>query len=238
MFKLRLAMFCFSIAFCLANLIGLASVNSDRSLFAIARLLEEGKPLTSNFLGKYENWFDAIGSRTMCLPTRQRAVVTLRLSVLDTRLSELQSGDVDNITDVDEAFADALVAIRRLLNCSPADGNAWLRLAMVTTKSEGLSESGLAALERSLWLAPHESWVVNVRAEFVARLIKLGLIEPHVALVLRADALTLARAGNRSDINHFLKLGRHLAIESIHSALPLLEPHRRKEVESILEIIK
>lgn len=184
------------VAMIAGGLFGLTEVAATRSIRDVARLIENDEPLTAAFLDRNElrlprSWIDAT-----CLPERKRAAVSFRLAATDIRMAQPPAGSLDTLEIADQALIDTLDSLERLLECAPTDGNGWFRLAITRNAAEGPSESVITALQRSFWTAPHESWVVRLRAPFVAGLIDAGLNDEGALEVMNGDERTLGLAGN------------------------------------------
>ena len=105
----------------------------------------------------------------LCNPSVARALVTVRLAVSDAVV------EADQFERFDDALNDAAIALRDLLQCSPLDGNGWLRLAMVETQRYGPTMEVVRALQMSYRTAPADLWVMRARIPFVARLVASGV---------------------------------------------------------------
>lgn len=104
-----------------------------------------------------------------CNATVARALVTVRLAMADAVVES------DSFARFDGTLDDAALSLRDLLRCSPLDGNAWLRLAMVEVQRGGPTPAVVQALEASYLAAPVDLWVMRARIPFVARLVTSGV---------------------------------------------------------------
>ena len=78
----------------------------------------------------------------------------------------LNVGDIDTADTALDQTNDTLTS---LLSCAPADGKAWLDLAMITTYREGFTSHALVAYKMSARVAPGESWLAQKRLEFALK---------------------------------------------------------------------
>lgn len=92
----------------------------------------------------------------------RRARLTIALVRLDLALG---GGDLDR---TDRARTAALDSAAALIRCVPADGNAWLRRAMVEVAAVGPTPSVMARFDLADRLAPYEGWVLSARLPFYA----------------------------------------------------------------------
>jgi hypothetical protein len=101
---------------------------------------------------------------TACGDAITRARLTVGLAALDAAIK----GDV--LASIDAAEKSALEIAKHRLSCNPLDGNAWLRYAMIETRSIGPAPAAIDALRLSYWSAPSESWVMEARLAFATPL--------------------------------------------------------------------
>lgn len=102
--------------------------------------------------------------------------------------------------------AGAMRAVSRRLACSPRDGAAWLRFAMIAARGEGGREAVAAALGASYRFAPAEVWVVEPRLEFVT----------HASLA----GGTAPSADYRADLQRFVAFEPTARVAAAYVAAP------------------
>jgi hypothetical protein len=134
-----------------------------------------------------------VGARTAsCNRDLLRSTVSIRLAMFDTISGEGQ--------DAARAGAgeNADAALRALLRCDPADGNAWLRLAIVDANMRGAGGFDSRLIDASRWAAPGEGWILRPRLGFEAQLLAAGLSQ--IGNDFGIDARSLAEAAEAGEI--------------------------------------
>jgi hypothetical protein len=170
----------------------------------------------------------AVSLSRFCEPNIQRSFVSVRLGLVD-RIAR----DVTFIEYYDEALDQAATALRQLLRCVPADGNAWMRLAMIDLQRLGLSQGVIHALKNSYLNAPNEGWVIRARIPFAATLYAAGLPSTEADLILDIDRL-LSR-GSSAEIALLYKLTSSAGRTLFEHSILRLSPERQSTIRLAIE---
>ncbi|NKJ40312.1 hypothetical protein [Rhizobium sp. SG570] len=104
-----------------------------------------------------------------CLDEVSRGALAIRLGALDQAvLSEASDRDIRNL------LAAADQAVKRRLQCTPTDGNAWLLRAQILVQQGGDMTALSRSLDLSYFYAPAEKWIMIPRLRLVSNLIDSG----------------------------------------------------------------
>jgi uncharacterized alpha-E superfamily protein len=123
-----------------------------------------------------------------CFGKAARAQVTLALA----RVNAAQART--DVQALDVARFAAIQSIRERLSCVPADGNAWLQLALIVLVQEGPTALVKQALANSYRHAPYEEWIMTVRLPVIADLaFRAGLDFGDMARMEFAAFMTLGQ---------------------------------------------
>jgi hypothetical protein len=116
---------------------------------------------------------------SICVPgaLHSSAVILLR---------RLEEGYLpDQVAQLDVRMASANSAIRRSLQCSPADPFLWLVLYSVESARNGTSDNYLKYISMSYRLGPHEGWIAVQRNRVVVAI--FSKLPPDLAEMALAE---------------------------------------------------
>jgi len=134
----------------------------------LADTIEGGFQHDYNYLARFvaDNSLDQ--PYNYCGDRLTRARLTVALAFLDAanRQSDPQLKAAAGKT--------ALLVTKQRLICSPLDGNAWLRLAMIGDQSGELRSKVSESLQLSYWSAPNEAWIIENRLRLATHLYLSG----------------------------------------------------------------
>lgn len=94
-----------------------------------------------------------IETASLCNPVASRAVVVIRLRLLEDAIASSNRAELDGNLD---SFRTATV---RSLNCAPADPFLWFALYWADVAKRGFSQETLGYLRTSYRLGPFEGWI-------------------------------------------------------------------------------
>ncbi len=168
--------------------------SSSRSLSA------EDEIKSQDFID-FEQRNDIEGIARVCTDELSRSALTVRLAGLESfRLQSAKSAAEPQGArhELNLWRALAINAASQRLRCSPADGNAWLWLAMLLEQSFTDRARAVAASQLSYKLAPAEKWVMAPRFALVARSFELGA--NALAAEFLADLRRIVRSFQARDV--------------------------------------
>lgn len=138
------------------------------------------------------------GMKLSCRRDIQTAAMTVQLAIIEASLKDRSA-----IKRLDRTYLDLQQGFRRFLSCFPYNGNAWMRLAMVTTRMEGPVPKVVDEAEMSSLLAPKEAWILGPRIAFLSSLALTGI--PRVEGLLNRDLDTMFRGVPHQQIGYIYR---------------------------------
>ncbi|MEZ5841298.1 MAG: hypothetical protein R3D02_13020 [Hyphomicrobiales bacterium] len=192
----------------------------------LAGRLSAGGRYDAAALAAFAGRRDLDGYRSGCRGDALRAALTVRLHQFDAARG---AGDP---AAMDAAYEGVETAARAVLACSPLDGNAWLRLAMVDLQILGPVPAVLDELNMSYWVAPNEGWIIADRIAFAARLVDTGLA--GVSGTLARDVRKYAASAEPKDVAALFSAAPVSARDEFQAALAFLPAERRQQIEKII----
>ena len=156
----------FAIAVAVASLSvrALMQFAANADIFDLAASIENGAAPDADYLARFVASAGLDQASSDCGDPFTRASLTVNFAALEATTDALDA------TLIDAAERNAVRAAEHRLSCNPLDGNAWLRYAMVQTRSKGLAASAIDALRVSYWAAPSEGWIIEPRLAFATNL--------------------------------------------------------------------
>lgn len=191
----------------------------------LARRIEEGAIVDLKYLDAFDRRHPDDRLVSLCDVRFRRARLTIELARLDLAVAE---GD---FTNLDLARERAMKAARRVIECAPLDGNAWLRYAMVETAAGGLTPAVREKFATADRLAPYEGWVIRARLPFYADLASRG-IEGFAEPALRDFRSIVLYTRDVGLVIRLVKLWPGQFLEPYRGLVTLLPVRERRRHES------
>lgn len=125
----------------------------------VALRIIEREPFTAEALAaQLTNANAAEQEQFSCSPALLRSAAIIQFRIAEDAIAARDRAAIDG------ALADTQTAIRRSLDCSPADSFLWLGLFWITNMREGFNPRNLEYLRLSYTLGPHEGWIALIRS--------------------------------------------------------------------------
>lgn len=137
-------------------------------LINIAEILERGGSLSPDVSPQKVQELLSEERDYTCVDAVRLASISLTYVLLN------RSWTPEYIADVDRRMATHLREVRRRLNCSPMDGNAWLLLAGAALQAGEPAETVTRSLQLSYRFARNEGWLLSRRIRIAATLSASG----------------------------------------------------------------